>query len=133
MWLPLSEGNDARIRRVLDSCWGFHGRGGSSEQIQLPLHFPRTRPWLDQFTRWWDYGFAAWRRRAGPDASLSFLCELIPAPYAMTDADGNEFSDRWEECRIMMKRVRSLWANGEISREGAGLQQSEAIPEHQIR
>lgn len=125
MWLPLAEDNSKWMNRLLDRCWSFHGRVGSSEQIQLPLHFPRTRPWLDQFTRWWDYGFTGWRQRAAPEDSLTFLCEIVPPPYALTDAEGNEFSDRWEESRTIMGLVRSLWEKGEGSQRSADLLQSE--------
>ena len=58
---------------------------------------------------WWEYGFRCWRRRAAPDATLTFLCELGPQAYAITGADGYELSDRWEEAQRMMRQVRALW------------------------
>lgn len=112
MWMPLQDDNAARMDRLVERCWAFHGRVGSSEQIQLPLHFPRTAPWLDQYCQWWHHGFGAWRKRAHANASFSFLCELIGAPYALTDEQGREFSDRWQESLAMMAMVRSIWNEG---------------------
>jgi hypothetical protein len=106
---PISEENHLLMRRVIDQCWGFHGRVASREQIQVQISFPHQRDWLDLFMGWWEYGFRSWRRRAPADAVLTFLCELGPREYAMTGADGYELSDRWEEAQMLMRMVRDLW------------------------
>lgn len=106
---PVSEENHALVRRVLDRCWAFHGRVASREQIQVPMSFAHHRHWLDLFMGWWEYGFRQWRRRAPPDAVLTFLCELGPREYAITGADGQELSDRWAESLVLMEMVRALW------------------------
>lgn len=106
---PVSEENHALMRRVLDRCWAFHGRVASREQIQVQISFAHHRHWLDLFMGWWAYGFRQWRRRAGPDAVLTFLCELGPREYAITGADGQELSDRWTESLMLMEMVRALW------------------------
>jgi hypothetical protein len=106
---PVSEENHALVRRVLDRCWAFHGRVASREQIQVPISFAHHRHWLELFMGWWAYGFRQWRRRAPPDAVLTFLCELGPREYAITGADGQELSDRWAESLMLMERVRALW------------------------
>lgn len=109
MRLPISPENENRLDSILDSCWSFHGRVSSAQQIQIPLSFPQSQPWIDQYMRWWGRGFASWQGRALPDASLCFLCEIGPPPYAITGADGEEFSDRWNEAKTMMALVRGLW------------------------
>ena len=106
---PISDENHRLMHRIIDNCWGFHGRVASREQIQVQLSFTHQRDWLELFMGWWEYGFRSWRRRAPPDAVLSFLCELGPKEYAMTGRDGCELSDRWEEAQMLMRLVRELW------------------------
>jgi hypothetical protein len=106
---PVSRENHAYIERLLDSSWAFHGRVASREQIQLQLSFPQHRDWVKLFFSWWEYGMRSWRRRAGDNSTLTFLCELGPPEYAMTGSDGYELSDRWEEAKSMATQVRELW------------------------
>ena len=105
---PISDENHRLMHRILDNCWGFHGRVASREQIQVQISFPHQQDWVDLFMAWWTYGFRSWRRRAPPDATLTFLCELGPKEYAMTGRDGYELSDRWEEAQMMKRMVREL-------------------------
>jgi hypothetical protein len=107
---PLSQENQGYMHRIIDNCWAFHGRVGSREQVQIEISFPQHRMWLDIFLDWWQYGFASWRRRAGPNDSLAFVCELGPKPYAITGRDGNDTTDRWAEALLMREHVRKLWA-----------------------
>ena len=106
---PVSEENHALMRRVIDHCWGFHGRVASREQIQLQISFPHHKEWVDLFMGWWEYGFRSWKQRAAPDATLTFVCELGPKEYAMTGPDGYELSDRFAEAGTMKDMVRGLW------------------------
>ena len=107
--LPVTEEYHAHMRRIIDNCWSFHGRVASREQVQVEISFPAHRPWLDLFLGWWRYGFESWRRRAGADDSLVFVCELGPKPYAIIGPDGNDLSDRWQDALLMREHVRRLW------------------------
>jgi hypothetical protein len=107
---PISEENHALMRRILDNCWGFHGRVASREQIQVQISFAHQKEWVDLFMGWWEYGFRQWKNKAGAAESLTFLCEMGPKEYAMTGADGYELSDRWQEAIMMKDMVRGLWS-----------------------
>lgn len=106
---PVSDENHALMHQIIDRCWAFHGRVASREQVQVEISFPHHRPWVDLFLGWWEYGFRSWRRRAGPDDSLAFVCELGPKPYAITGPDGNDTTDRWKESLQMRDEVRRVW------------------------
>jgi hypothetical protein len=107
---PVSEENHALIERILDSSWGVHGRVASREQVQIEISFPAHRMWIELFERWWSYGFASWRRRSAPDATLSFTCELGPKPYAIVDRNGNDTTDRWVETLQLRDLAQDIWA-----------------------
>jgi hypothetical protein len=110
---PVSDENHAYMHKVLDNCWALHGRVASREQVQVEISFPHHKMWLDLFLGWWEYGMKSWRRRAGADESLSFVCELGPKPYAITGADGNDLADRWQESLLMQGLVRKVWSGTE--------------------
>jgi hypothetical protein len=107
---PVSAENHALIHRVLDHSWALHGRVASREQIQVPISWPGMAHWLELFMGWWEYGIRSWRHRAGPDATLTFLCELGPREYSITGRDGLDLADRWEEALLMKDMIRGLWA-----------------------
>ncbi len=65
--------------------------------------------WVATFRAWWKQGMHAWRQRAPSDATLVFLCELGPPPYAITDGKQRELSDRWEEALQIREWVRQIW------------------------
>lgn len=97
------------ISRVLARSDSFQGRVATRNQVQVPIAFPQHLAWLETFLRWWKEGFALWRGRP-QDGDLVFLCELGPPNYAITDASGNELSDRWEEALVLKRLARELWA-----------------------
>ncbi|WOH80437.1 hypothetical protein RX327_32355 [Bradyrhizobium sp. BEA-2-5] len=106
---PVDDVNHALIHRILDNAWGVLGRIASREQVQISLGFPRHQGWMELFTSSWAYSIPSWRRRAGPDAILTFLCKLGPPSYAITGSDGRELFDRWREALVMKDMIRALW------------------------
>jgi len=108
---PLSSRHASMVRRVLERSEHFQGRIASREQIQVPLGFKQHQKWEAQFEAWWREGFALWKARHGenPKKKLNFMCELGPPEYAMTDKDGWELSDRWEESQKIKDLVVRIW------------------------
>jgi len=109
MRLPLRESDREHMHRILARSDCFQGRIASREQIQVQIGFPQHQDWVEQFRSWWREGMAMWRQRNADDATLFFLCELGPPPYAMTDANQHELSDRWQEALTIRNWVEAIW------------------------
>jgi hypothetical protein len=110
MRLPLGDRDRAYMHRILKRSDCFQGRVANREQIQVQIGFSQHQAWVRQFRDWWRDGIGMWRERNGDDATLIFLCELGPPPYAMTDANQQELSDRWEEALQIRNWVQEIWA-----------------------
>lgn len=110
-YLPLPELANQRISEFLTRAEAFHGRVGTREQVQVPFLFPQNKPWFELFQQWWLEGFEQWIKRHDKenDDACVFLCELGPPVYAITNGDGEELSDRWQEALIMKETVEKLW------------------------
>jgi len=52
----------------------------------------------------------SWRQR-NLHGDCIFLCELGPPEYAMTDANGRELSNRWEEALQIKSWVADIWSD----------------------
>lgn len=108
---PVNEENHALIRRILERSWAFHGRVATREQVQVQISFAHQRMWLELFMGWWEEGFRLWRERASDEAMLVFTPELGPPEwYAMTGADGQELSDRWDEALQLKCIAHEIWS-----------------------
>ncbi len=106
---PVPERDENYIQSVLARADCFQGRIASREQVQIQIDFPQHRVWVDIFKAWWKDGMRMWRARNDDDATLVFLCELGPPPYAITDANQEELSDRWQESLKIRDWVRQIW------------------------
>jgi hypothetical protein len=106
---PVDRRHHQWVAALLARSVALQGRVATREQVQVPLHFPQHRPWVDQFFAWWQLGAQLWCKRMPQDAVLNFMCELGPPPYALTGADGYELSDRWQEALLMKQRMRAMW------------------------
>lgn len=109
MMLPITPDYQAQVGRLLERSDSFQGRVANRCQVQLPLHFPQHRPWIEVFRDWWRRGFRSWQARNPEGADCLFLCELGPRDYAITDANGEELSDRWEEALLLARWAKEDW------------------------
>ena len=112
--VDLDADSQGMITQVLERSAAFQGRISSHEQIQVQLGFLQHQAWVERYFGWWDQGLRAWRAMAPAEATVTFLCELGPPPYAITGADGRELSDRWQEALAIRERVAELWNAMEI-------------------
>lgn len=108
---PVPERDAGYIRAVLERSDCFQGRVASREQVQVPIDFPQHREWVDIFRAWWRDGMRLWKQRNEDGATLRFLCELGPPPYAITDGQQNELSDRWQEALTIRGWAQDIWAS----------------------
>lgn len=107
--LPLQHHETMMISRILDRADSFQGRVASRQQIQLQLDFPQHQKWVELFKGWWREGFERWLAQ-NQDGDCVFLCELGPPEYAMTDRNGVELSDRWQEALVIKSWIEAIWA-----------------------
>ncbi len=117
MRAPVPQKDQMYIESVLRRSDCFQGRVANREQVQIQINFPQHQQWVDIFRSWWKAGIRMWRERNTFDATLVFLCELGPPPYAITDAAQNELSDRWQEALQIRDWVREIWAELEAESE----------------
>jgi len=107
---PVPKRDQQYITSILDRSDCFQGRVASREQIQVAINFPQHQEWVQIFRDWWKQGMRSWRQRNPADATLIFLCELGPPPYAITDGEQRELSNRWEESLQIREWALDIWA-----------------------
>jgi hypothetical protein len=112
--LPLSRRDRGFVSRILERTDCFQGRIANREQVQIQIDFPQHQEWVQVFKVWWKEGMRLWRERNAKDATCVFLCELGPPSYAITDANGLELSDRWQESLTMKRWAEEIWAELDI-------------------
>ncbi|MCH7822528.1 MAG: sugar phosphate isomerase/epimerase [Proteobacteria bacterium] len=109
MRAPILQRDQAYISTILERSDCFQGRVANREQVQVQIDFPQHQEWVSIFRNWWKQGMRSWRLRNSADAELVFLCELGPPPYAMTDGERRELSDRWDESLKIRDWVQEIW------------------------
>ena len=110
MRAPVTVTDQTYIDRILQRSDCMQGRVSSREQVQVQIGFPQHQEWVAIFRHWWKLGMRAWRQRNADDATLIFLCELGPPPYAITDRNQRELSDRWQEALQIRSWAREIWS-----------------------
>ncbi|MBJ89430.1 MAG: xylose isomerase [Woeseia sp.] len=107
---PINDRDQGYIETILERSDCFQGRIANREQVQIQIDFPQHQEWVTIFRNWWKEGIRRWKERSRDDATLIFLCELGPPPYAITDSDRLELSNRWDEALIIRGWVEDIWS-----------------------
>ncbi|MGB0764609.1 MAG: sugar phosphate isomerase/epimerase [Luminiphilus sp.] len=107
--LPLQEQARHQFSQVIERSDSFQGRISNNQQIQIAIDHPQHAQWVEQYLLWWQEGFSAWSQRNNEAATLRFLVELGPPPYAITDGQQRELSDRWQEGLQIREWVEAIW------------------------
>ncbi len=118
--IPLNDTDEGYFSTILERSDSFQGRISNNQQIQIPLNFPQHAAWVDQYRSWWKQGFRSWCARQNEDATLRFLVELGPPPYAITDGLQRELSDRWQEGLLIREWVEAIWSDVQAALPAAG-------------
>lgn len=108
---------EGQVAALLQRAGSAQGRVASRCQVQLPLHHASSEPWIALARRWWKDAFVQiLRRRAaqGSTRDVVFLTELGTVPYAMTDADGDQVSDRWAEAALLREWATEAFAQASV-------------------
>lgn len=120
---PITSVDQGYIDQILERSGCFQGRVANREQVQIQIEFPQHQKWVAIFRAWWKKGMRLWREKHADDATLIFLCELGPPPYAITDMNQRELSDRWQEALTIRGWAQEIWREleqEEESNSGAG-------------
>lgn len=93
---------------ILDRVEMIHGRISNGEQIQVDVG-DGSGELAQTYRRLWAETMRRWRLRAPAGSSLVFTPELGPPGYAITDAAGREFSDRWQQSLVLRDLAQQAW------------------------
>jgi len=117
--LPPTAEIEDHLERLFARAESVQGRIATRCQVQIPLGFPQHRAWEELFEQWWIRAFAAIVRRredaADPEPVL-FCTELGTTPYAITDREGRELSDRWTDTLTLRDRASAAFAAAQSDR-----------------
>ncbi|WNR45454.1 sugar phosphate isomerase/epimerase family protein [Paenibacillus roseipurpureus] len=95
------------IQALLQRTSAIHGRISSGEQIQVDIR--QSSAMVERFADWWTQAMRYWLAEAKPGDILPFVCELGPAPYAITGLNGQELTDRWEQALLLKQLAEECW------------------------
>jgi hypothetical protein len=113
--IPLqpTEEIEGHLRALFARAESVQGRIATRCQVQIPLGFPQHREWEELFQDWWIRALTAVvdrRRRTASSEPVMFCTELGTTPYAITDRDGQELSDRWADTLTLRDRGTAAFA-----------------------
>lgn len=100
------------FEKVLQRTSAIHSRISSGEQIQVDVGYSDAI--LERFEKWWTQAMRYWLQGAKPGDVLPFVCELGPAPYAISSHAGKELSSRWEMALVLKNVALACWKRAAV-------------------
>jgi sugar phosphate isomerase/epimerase len=102
------------FEKIAARCGNYHGRIGYGEQVQNDIGDGLNKQ-AQQFKKLWTLGMKHWLKQAQPGDVLPFCSELGPPGYSITDLDGREISDRWEQSLVIKRLAEEAFADAQKS------------------
>ena len=93
---------------ILDRTEMIHGRISNGQQVQTPI-INANGDIEKRYVALWTEAMRRWRIRKPVGSALIFTPELGPPPYAVTDADEHELSNRLEQCAMLWTMAQTAW------------------------
>ncbi|MCR2805682.1 sugar phosphate isomerase/epimerase family protein [Paenibacillus soyae] len=104
---------DRLLSILLEQTSSIHARISNGEQVQVGIGENGEHPIVPRFKQWWRKGMSDWVANAEPKSKLPVVCELGPAPYAITIDEHagrtQEISDRWQQSLLLKNILKGIW------------------------
>lgn len=97
------------LSEIIRRSSSIHARVSNGEQVQVDVG-DGTGALVTPYRAWWTSAYRHWLAEAAPGEFFPFICELGPAPYAITVPNGAslpagaELSDRFAQA-LVFKRI----------------------------
>jgi hypothetical protein len=97
------------LSEIIRRSSSIHARVSNGEQVQVDIG-DGAGARMAAYRDWWTAAYRHWRTEAAVGDIFPFVCELGPAPYAITAPGGTslpagaELSDRWAQA-LVLKRI----------------------------
>ena len=105
------------LSEIIRRSGSIHARVSNGEQIQVDVG-DGSGALVAAYRAWWSAAYRHWLAEAAPGDFFPFVCELGPAPYAITAPAGTtlpagaELSDRWAQALVFKRIAEEMRAAG---------------------
>jgi hypothetical protein len=106
------------LSEIIKRSSSIHARVSNGEQVQVDIGYG-TGALVAPYLTWWMSAYQHWLAEATPGAFFPFVCELGPAPYAITVPNGTslpvgaELSDRFAQALVFKRIAEGIRADAE--------------------
>lgn len=106
------------LSEIIRRSSSVHARVSNGEQVQVDVG-DGTGTLVTPYRAWWTSAYRHWLAEAAPGEFFPFICELGPAPYAITVPNGvslpagAELSDRFAQALVFKRIAEAIRADVE--------------------